>query len=152
MAFYPRYFSVPVANDSSEFNYYRRNVERRDVTKFIDTDPRVQPSALGLDAEEPEFRLLPPVGGVILFSGAQLHATVSAPTACSRYSVDVRTVSRADVERGAGAPNVDSRCTGTALRDFRRCSDGQAMPEALALMLDPVGPGEGEVAVFSPGR
>jgi hypothetical protein len=151
MAFYPRYFARPAANDSDRFNYYRRNVERRDVSKFIDDDPRVQPSAIGLGPEEPEFRLLPEVGGVIVFSGAQLHATVSSPTALSRYSVDFRTVSRRDVEQGIGAPNVDARCTGTALRDFQRARDGATLPEELARRLDPVGPAADEVAVFKPG-
>jgi hypothetical protein len=151
MAFYPRYFSTPVTNDSDQFNYYRRNVERRDVARFIDEDPRVQPSAVGLGPDEPEFRLLPDVGGIIVFSGAQLHATVSSPTALSRYSVDFRTVSRRDVERGLGAPNVDAHCTGTALRDFQRARDAAPLPEELARLLDPRGPAEGELAVFKPG-
>lgn len=151
MAFYPRYFAAPTTNDSERFNYYRRNVERKDVAKFVDEDPRIQPSATGLGPDEPEFRLLPDVGGMIVFSGAQLHATVSSPTALSRYSVDFRTVSQQDVERGIGAPNVDARCTGTALRDFRRARDAAAMPEELARLLDPVGPAADEVAVFKPG-
>jgi len=152
MAFYPRYFSKAVTNDSDRFNYYRRNVERKDVTKFVNEDPRIQPSAMGLDDDEPEFRLLPDVGGLILFSGAQLHATVSSPSSLSRYSVDFRTVSRSDVERGAGAANIDTRCTGTALRDFRRARDGASIGEDLARLLDPVGPAQGEVAVFVPRR
>ena len=152
MAFYPRYFSIPVVNDSARFNYYRRNVERKDVAKFVDDDPRVQPSALELDREEPEFRLLPNVGGIILFSGAQLHATVSSATSLSRYSVDFRTVSRTDVACERGAPNVDTQCSGTALRDFRRCSDGAAMPDELVRLHDPVGPALNEVAVFDPGE
>jgi hypothetical protein len=151
MAFYPRYFSKPAVNDSDRFNYYRRNVERRDVAQFVDEDPRIQPSAKELGPEEPEFRLLPPVGGVILFSGAQLHATVTGPKSLSRYSIDFRTVSRRDVMRGLEAANVDTRCTGTALRDFRRSRDGAPMPEELARRLDPIGPAPGEVAVFKPG-
>jgi hypothetical protein len=151
MAFYPRYFAKAAANDSDRFNYYRRNVERRDVTMFIDDDPRINPSATHLDVQEPEFRLLPEVGGIILFSGAQLHATVSGPASLSRYSVDFRTVSRRDVERGLGAPNVDSRCTGTSLRDFRPASDAAPMPEELARLLDPIGPTQDELAVFRPG-
>ena len=151
MAFYPRYFAAPVENDSDRFSYYRRNVERRSVVEFIDADPRVQPSATSLTNDEPEVRLLPDVGGLILFSGAQLHATVTSATSRSRYSVDFRTVSKRDVELGLGAANVDSRCVGTALRDFTRASDAAAMPEALAQKLDPTGPGGGEVAVFRPG-
>ena len=150
MAFYPRYFAQAVDNDSNRFNYYRRNVERRNVVVFVDEDPRIQPSATNLHPEEAEVRLLPDVGGIILFSGAQLHATVTDRTSMSRYSVDFRTVSRSDVERGLGAINVDSSCVGTALRDFTRARDGAAMPEALALSLDPDGPRSNEVAVYRP--
>jgi hypothetical protein len=152
MAFYPRYFSQPVANDSDKFNYYRRNTERRNVTQFVREDPRIQPSANGMSTDEPEFRLLPEVGGVILFSGAQLHATATSADSLARYSVDFRTVSRRDIERGLGAANVDGHCVGTALRDFRRCSDWTPIPEMLAKLLDPVGPQEGELAVYEPGR
>lgn len=148
MAFYPGHFANAVANNSDQFNYYRRNAERADLGRFVDKDPRVQPSAIHLNREQPQFRLLPPVGGLILFSGAQLHATVSSPASLSRYSVDFRTVSRRDVEQGRGAPNVDARCVGTALRDFRRAIDGKVLPEELARVLDPVGPGQGQVAVF----
>ena len=150
MAFYPRYSSKPIANNSNEFNYYRRNVERKDVAKFVDADPRTQPSAIGMSEQEPEVRLLPEVGGLIIFSAAELHATVSSPTSLSRYSVDFRTISRQDIEQGRGAPNVDGRCVGTSLRDFRRATDGTPMSEALARQLDPVGVGEDEIAVFKP--
>jgi hypothetical protein len=148
MAFYPRYFSKPIENDSQSFNYYRRNIERQDVAKFVAEDPRVQPAAININQEEPEFRLLPSVGGLILFSGAQLHATVASSTCLSRYSIDFRTVSRHDVEQNIGAPKVDVRCSGTALRDFRRAKDNAPLPEETARMLDPVGPVEGEAAIF----
>lgn len=151
MAFDPRNFSGAVANDSDKFNYYRRNVERKDAAQFIKEDPRVQPSAVALGSEEPEFRLLPQVGGIIVFSGAQLHTTITSASCLSRYSIDFRTVSRRDVERGLGAANIDTRCVGTALRDFRRATDGAAMPEELARKLDPLGPAPDEVAVFKPG-
>ncbi len=152
MTFYPRYFAKPVANDSDRFNYYQRNAERRDVTKFIKEDPRIQPSAAGLDPEEPEVRLLPGSGWDHRVRRSAVACNRFEPDiALSRYSVDFRTVSRRDVEHGLGAPNVDTRCTGTALRDFHRASDAAAMPEALARQLDPVGPAEGQVAVFKPG-
>lgn len=151
MAFDPRSFSKAVENDSHKFNYYRRNVERKDAAQFIKEDPRVQPSAVALGSEEPEFRLLPQVGGIILFAGAQLHTTITSANCLSRYSIDFRTVSRRDVEHDQAAPNVDTQCVGTALRDFHRASNGDAMPEELAKKLDPVGPGVDEVAVFKPG-
>ncbi len=150
MSFYPRYFSTAIANDSHRFNYYRRNVERLEAAKRVKEDTSVNPSAIGLGPDEPEIRLLPNVGGMIAFSAGHLHATVSSPTSLARYSIDFRTVSRRDVESGLGAPNVDTRGIGTALRDFCRARDGAAMPEELARRLDPVGPAADEIAVFNP--
>jgi hypothetical protein len=97
---------------------------------------------------EPEIRVLPEVGGIILFSGAQLHRTVTHSESLSRYSVDFRTVSERDVQKGLGAANVDSNCMGTALRDFRRAHDNAPIPEELALLLDPIGPEPTDVKVF----
>jgi hypothetical protein len=151
MAFDPRNFSNPVENDSDKFNYYVRNVERKDVTQFVKEDPRIQPAALALSKDEPEFRLLPEVGGIIAFSAAQLHTTITSADCLSRYSIDFRTVSRSDIEQDLGAANIDTRCIGTALRDFHRVSDRQEMPEELARKLDPIGPSRDEVAVFKPG-
>ena len=147
MGFYPRYFSEPARNDSSNFNYYQRNAERKDTAKYVSEDPRVQPAAQ-VPENEPEIRVLPEVGGIILFSGAQLHRTVTHSESLSRYSVDFRTVSERDVQKGLGAANVDSNCMGTALRDFRRAHDNAPIPEELALLLDPIGPEPTDVKVF----
>ena len=63
----------------------------------------------------PAISYLPPPGGLILFSGAQLHETVPNTTDLARYSIDFRTVHLDDVIAHRGAPNVDSRCTGTTM-------------------------------------
>jgi hypothetical protein len=67
----------------------------------------------------------------------------------TRFSIDFRTVNLLDVVNNVAAPNVDSRPCGTALRDFRRLADKNAVPEDLARMLDPreVSP---EAAVYRP--
>src|SRR5262249_53989375 len=67
--------------------------------------------------------------GVILFSGAQLHETVPNTTNMARYSIDFRTVHLDDVMGHLGAANMDSRCTGTTMRDYLRASDLQHLPE-----------------------
>src|SRR5262249_14957986 len=77
---------------------------------------------------QPEIRLSTPVGGVIVFSGQQLHATVQNTTNVTRFSIDLRTVHRGDLEHGLGAPRVDAHCTGTSLRDFLSCVDLSHLP------------------------
>lgn len=66
----------------------------------------------------------------MLFSGHQLHATIPNRTDATRYSIDFRTLNIGDVRAGRGAPRTDVRCTGTALRDFRRLTDGAEMAES----------------------
>jgi hypothetical protein len=70
-----------------------------------------------------------PVGGVILFSGAQLHETVPNTSGVGRYSIDFRTVHVDDVAARAGAPNLDSRCTGTTMNDYVSCVDLHHLPD-----------------------
>jgi hypothetical protein len=54
---------------------------------------------------------------------AQLHSTVPNTTQRTRFSIDFRTVNLDDLVNGEAAPNVDSECTGTTLRDFVRATD-----------------------------
>ena len=65
------------------------------------------------------------------FSAAQLHSSVTNMTGKTRFSIDFRTIARADAEAFLGAPNIDSACTGTALTDFLRVRDLAPLPENL---------------------
>jgi hypothetical protein len=124
MAFHPRYFSEAVPNTSNEFNYYEWNSGgRKNAAQHIKIDTRKQPKATSAIELEPQIRLVGPPGSIILFSAAHLHSTVPNTSGCTRYSIDFRTVNFTDVREGRGAVNVDSRPTGTSLRDFRRSTD-----------------------------
>jgi hypothetical protein len=82
-------------------------------------------------------------GGLFFFRGSQVHETVPNKTNVARYSVDFRTVHYDDVVARSGALNIDSRCTGTTLRDFLRTSDLAHLPEeAVALYDDDTAKGE----------
>lgn len=150
MAFHPRYWGRGVKNGSSDFNYYRWNAEsRKNAAKHIGRDGRVQPHAAEPLELEPELRFIVPPGGVILFSGAQLHSTVRNTTNTARWSIDFRTINMEDVVVGRGAPNTDSASTGTSLRDFLRVADLSDLPEEVVAPYD-VGVPVGGVAVFKP--
>jgi hypothetical protein len=124
MAFHPRYFREAVPNTSDEFNYYEWNGGgRKNAAQHIKSDARKQPKATCAVELEPQIRLVCPPGGVILFSAAHLHSTVPNTSGRTRYSIDFRTVNFADVRERRGAANIDSRSTGTSLRDFRRATD-----------------------------
>ena len=151
MAFHPRYWSEPVSNGSAEFNYYEWNaVGRKDAAKMIGKDTRKQPKPTQPVEAYPQIRVVCPVGGIILFSAAQLHSTVANTSGTTRFSIDFRTVNAKDLTDGRGAPNIDSHSEGTALRDFLRGSDRSPMPEELVARYDSGRPADDGVLVFRP--
>jgi hypothetical protein len=150
MAFHPRYWDEPVKNGSAEFNYYEWNsVGRKDAAKHVKADTRKQPKPEEPMELDPQIRLVPPPGGIVLFSAAQMHSTVPNDTGRARYSIDFRTVNRLDLESGRAAPNVDSACVGTSLRDFARGSDAERLPEDVVALYDDADAHVGEL-VYQP--
>jgi hypothetical protein len=134
MAFHPRYFDQPVRNGSARYDYAEWNrTSRFAAAKHLKNDTREQPKPEEPVELDPQVRVVPEAGGVMLFSGAQLHSTVPNTSGRTRFSIDFRVVDIDDVRARRGAVNVDSACTGTTLRDFVRCTDLAPMPEDLAL-------------------
>jgi hypothetical protein len=129
VAFHPEYFDRGIANGSTRYNYYAWNRDSRSIAASqVGADTRDQPKPEEPIDLDPQIRPVPPVGGVMVFSGAQLHSSVPNTSGRTRFSVDFRVVHRADVEAGRGAANVDSHCTGTTMRDFLRVSDLERLP------------------------
>jgi hypothetical protein len=138
MAFHSRYWSEVVPNSSKTYNYYEWNrTSRQNAAQHVKADTRVQPRpAMSLDPD-PQLRIVPEVGGSMLFSAAQLHSTVPNTSGLTRYSIDFRTVHLDDVWSRSGAPNLDSQCTGTTMHDYLQATDCSHLPaEAIALYLD----------------
>lgn len=131
MAFHPIHWSRPVRNNSEIFNYQEWNrTSRFNAAKHVGKDERPQPKATEPVLMQPDIRLLPPVGGIIVFSAAQLHSSVPNTSGRTRISIDFRTVHLADVVARNGAPNVDSRCSGSTMDDYLRCTDLTHLPES----------------------
>ncbi|MGE3067668.1 MAG: hypothetical protein AB7K67_18975 [Hyphomicrobiaceae bacterium] len=148
MGFYPGYFDTPVANNSEIYNYYEWNTKNRaSAAQHVKSDTREQPKAQQ-DLEPITVRFLPPPGSVILFAGAQLHETVKNTTDFARYSIDFRTVHLDDVVGRKGAANVDSRSTGTTMRDYLRASDLEHLPESAIALYDDATAGKDKVLYF----
>lgn len=138
MAIHPRYWSQPIRNSSSGYNYHKWNMENRyNAAQHVKEDHRIQPRPEEPVELDPQFRLVCEPGAVYQFSAAQLHSTVPNTSDWTRYSIDFRTVHLADVWSRTGAPNVDSACTGTSMGDFLKGTDFSRLPsEALALYQD----------------
>jgi len=136
MGFFPEYFDKAVKNNSEIYNYYRWNTQSRgSAAQHVKSDTREQPKPQQ-ELRSQSLRYLPPPGGVIAFSGAQLHETVQNTTRLARYSIDFRTVHVDDVAARRGAANLDSRCTGTTMRDYVRATDGRLLPDEMIALYD----------------
>jgi hypothetical protein len=148
MAFYPQYFSQPVKNNSEVYNYYEWNTKHRaTAVQHVRSDTREQPKPQEA-LQGPTISYLPPPSGIIMFSGAQLHETVPNTSNVARYSIDFRTVHLDDVIAHAGAANVDTRCTGTTMRDYLRASDLEHLPEEVIRTYDDGTEGNAKVLYF----
>ena len=141
IAFHPRYWSEGVRNGSAGYNYAEWNrVSRPTAAEHIKSDTRKQPMPEEEMELDPQIRLLPPPGGMIVFSGAQMHSTVPNTSGRTRFSIDFRTVHIDDARGHIGAPNVDSECTGTTMGDYLRGTDLSHLPGELIAAYDTPAP------------
>jgi len=138
MAFHPQYWNRPVKNSSKGYNYYVWNQQNRGehVGKFLKEDPRPLPKPTEPLELDPQVRLIVPSGGIIMFSGAQVHSSVPNTSGKTRFSIDFRVVHLDDVEGKKGAPIVDEECTGTTMRDYLRGTDFDHIPDNLIALYD----------------
>ncbi|HEU4948715.1 MAG TPA: phytanoyl-CoA dioxygenase family protein [Kribbella sp.] len=137
LAFHPKYWSTPVRNSSRVYNYAEWTATSRKIAATqIGTDTRVQPEPEEEVELVPQLRPICPPGGIILFSGAQLHSSVPNTSGRTRFSIDLRTVHIGDVAERRAAPNIDSECTGTTMGDYLRISDLTHVPAELVTAYD----------------
>ncbi len=137
MTFYPKYWSQPIKNSSDEFNYQEwTQTGRKAAPKLVKADTRKQSAAL--EPVDPKSQLRPVIeaGGLLIFSAAQLHATVPNTSGVTRLSIDFRTVHLDELPENRGAPNVDSACGGTTIRDYLRGTDLAHVPEDVCAIFE----------------
>jgi hypothetical protein len=145
MAFHPLCWDRPVANSSADYNYYSWNKMHRGqhVARYIGQDPRPLPRPAEPLELEPELRIVCEAGGLILFSSAHMHSSVPNTSGRTRFSIDFRTVNLDDLMSRRGAPNFDSACTGTTLRDYLRATDLSHVPDDIVAAYDDGSSSEG---------
>lgn len=122
--FHPDQFAAPVPNDSEIFDYgdwIRDGWELKIGWQRPDAGLEARyPTALGDVACGPPLGFSCRRGEHLLFAGAHFHRTLPQTTGRTRFSLDFRMVHLPDEEAGLGAPNVDGRSRGNALRDYVR--------------------------------
>jgi hypothetical protein len=127
-------FNRAVANSSDTFDYYQNNASRLTTAAQVSRERQARPAALNHKPDQ-ELVILPAPGEVLLFSGAQLHASIPNTSGRARFSVDFRTVNVPDLMAGRGAPLVDVDCSGTAIRDFINVADESSFDEQAIIEL-----------------
>jgi len=127
-------FDRAVANSSDGFDYYENNASRLTTATQVTRERQARPGALNHKPDQ-ELVILPAPGEVLLFSGAQLHASTPNASGRARFSVDFRTVDVGDLMSGRGAPLADVYCTGTAIRDFINVADERSFDEQTVIEL-----------------
>jgi hypothetical protein len=154
MAFHPKYWKRPVRNSSKGYNYYKWNLEHRGdhVGQFLKEDPRPLPKPTEPIELDPQIRLIVPAGGIILFSGAQMHSSVPNTSGKTRFSIDFRVVNLDDVSGKHGAPRVDEECTGTTMRDYLRATDLAHISDNLVALYDDQTGTAGELIYQPPAK
>ncbi|MDX2102296.1 MAG: hypothetical protein EAZ99_00840 [Alphaproteobacteria bacterium] len=132
MAFLGEYWDRPILNNSAEFDYgewcaFGRTAAMQQTT----VDTRKHPVPMEEASGASEFRIAGTSGDLLMFSAAHLHATCPNDSGKTRFSMDFRTVSLADLTNGSGAPNVDCRSTGSTLGDFLSMKDLSPLPDGV---------------------
>jgi hypothetical protein len=125
IAFYPDYWSRPIANTSADWDLDEIRARRRSGERDEDIPIVPEPSE-PVDTSS-ELRIVIEPGDLLCFSGAHLHASVPNVSEGTRVSVELRTVSLDDFVRDRGAPNLDGRAPSVPLEWFRSIADGSSL-------------------------
>jgi hypothetical protein len=128
IAFYPAYWSRPIANTSADWDLDEIRALRRSGKR--DEDIAIVPEPSEPVDTSSELRIVVEPGDLLCFSGAHLHATVPNVSDQTRVSVELRTVSLDDLAEGRGAPDVDGRAPKVPLEWFRSMEDGSPLRPA----------------------
>ena len=153
MVFYPNYFAKHLENGSKGYNCHAWNDLTRQIARGeAQENGRKRPMPLEPVDDSQEMIIIPPVGGMILFSGTHLHASIPNHSGKTRYSIDFRTVHEDDTRNHVGAANVDNYCTGTVMRDFIHPTTHQVLPQDIILSYEDGTPVNGHetVELFNP--
>jgi Phytanoyl-CoA dioxygenase (PhyH) len=124
IAFYPGYWSRPIANTSADWDLDEIRALRRSGQR--DEDIAIVPEPSEPVDTSSELRMVIEPGDLLCFSGAHLHASVPNVSEQTRVSVELRTVNLDDAG-GRGAPNLDGYAPRLPLEWFRSMVDGSPL-------------------------
>jgi len=137
MLFFPDKFHEVVQNDSAKYDYAEWNKKHRfTAANNVKKENRPLPGPTEQIDEHSALVLVPEVGALILFSGHQLHASVTNKSGKTRFSIDFRSVNLPHIIDNKGAPDHDVACTHSSIRDFKCLMDRSEIPDEIAVALE----------------
>jgi len=130
LAFHPRYWDWPVANNSVEFDYDLWKGSDRTGSEGV-LARLAEPRPLETVTLDPVIRIASPAGGLVVFSAAQFYSIVPNDSSTTHFATYFETVTESDLLGGIGARNLDAAPRGTTLTNFVRCDDFSPIPADL---------------------
>jgi hypothetical protein len=137
MSLYPALWSQALENSSATFDL-ATVLERSRAGENVSANDGGIPQLLAPVDPGLGIPVVIKPGTLIAFSAAHAHAGVPNHTDLTRISLETRTLSIEDFCAGRGAPNVDGHAPWMSPGLFRRVTDGEKLPELVAV--DELGP------------
>lgn len=109
IAIYPDYWQQPIANTTETWCFKQYLAKRNNSPLERSVAYPSAPSVVGKVNEKNAMKLVIKPGELLNFSSAHLHASVPNTSTATRYSVEMRTISIADIETNHHAPNLDNK-------------------------------------------
>lgn len=130
--FYPKYWDVPVANNSKDWDLHAFRAARQrvreaggDLEALTKAYRHITPTESLDETDGVRFILEP--GDILSFSLAHLHASALNDSDLARFSTELRTIHRENWLSGRGAKNIDGLSTGDSTEDFFNMHDGSPL-------------------------
>jgi hypothetical protein len=122
MSMFVKYWNRPVSNAGFDYDKWVKE-SRFAASSNIREENRPHPVPLEEIDTVGEIRIAQNAGGIMMFSTCQLHATAPNVSGVTRFSYDLRTISRRDLREGRGPKSIDAVAEGSTLKDFLRVGD-----------------------------
>lgn len=117
ISFAPELWQRQVANTSADWS---PAAARQQLVPLI-------PEPAEAISDSAELPIVIEPGDLLCFSASQMHRSVPNRTGLARFSVEVRTVTGADLRQGRGAPDLDTATPEVHYRWFRHVADGRRL-------------------------
>lgn len=119
IALYPDYWENPIANNTDIWRFEDFLKQRADTGHERAGSYASAPSPQATVDESGIVKVMLQPGDILSFASAHLHASVPNTTQATRFSVEMRSINKKDLENNRAAPNVDNAADTLMYQWFR---------------------------------